>query len=233
MAFPYLDNPPTIPPSVLQELDALVTKLNAFLAKEHTATGGHSDITADSVTVADDGALTLGDLLLANPDGTTYLLLKLLTASMLQLGKVGTGGYGTWPGMRFDPAATGGGSSSRPWDVFSASVAAGPAWVIADPLALSRVLMLVLSSGVYSWRPEVQEGVDLGEATHPFGSAFVVTVSTRPKTVATLPAAPVEGMRASVTDATQALTAGIGAIVAGTGANHVPVYYDGTNWRIG
>lgn len=41
------------------------------------------------------------------------------------------------------------------------------------------------------------------------------------------------GSRASVTDATQALTAGIGAVVAGGGANTVPVFCDGTNWRIG
>lgn len=55
------------------------------------------------------------------------------------------------------------------------------------------------------------------------------------KTVANLPAAATEGAgaRAAVSDATQTLTAGIGAIVAGGGANIVPVFCDGTNWRIG
>lgn len=55
------------------------------------------------------------------------------------------------------------------------------------------------------------------------------------KTVANLPSVAVAGAgaRAAVTDATQTLTAGIGAIVAGGGANIVPVFCDGTNWRIG
>lgn len=54
-------------------------------------------------------------------------------------------------------------------------------------------------------------------------------------TVSNLPAAAVAGAgaRAAVTDASQTLTAGIGAIVAGGGANIVPVFCDGTNWRIG
>jgi hypothetical protein len=42
-----------------------------------------------------------------------------------------------------------------------------------------------------------------------------------------------KGFRAFVTDATQTMTAGIGAIVAGGGTNNVPVVWDGTNWRIG
>jgi hypothetical protein len=49
--------------------------------------------------------------------------------------------------------------------------------------------------------------------------------------VATLPAGSV-GMRAYVTDSNAAITAGIGAVVAGGGANVVPVFYDGANWRI-
>jgi hypothetical protein len=54
-------------------------------------------------------------------------------------------------------------------------------------------------------------------------------------TVANLPAAATvgAGARATVTDATQTLTAGIGATVAGGGANIVPVFSDGTNWKIG
>lgn len=52
--------------------------------------------------------------------------------------------------------------------------------------------------------------------------------------VASLPAAPTEGMRASVNNSNAvSFTAGIGAVVAGGGTTHVPVYYDGTNWRIG
>lgn len=39
--------------------------------------------------------------------------------------------------------------------------------------------------------------------------------------------------RRTVTDSNAALTAGIGAVVAGGGANVVPVFSDGANWRIG
>lgn len=53
--------------------------------------------------------------------------------------------------------------------------------------------------------------------------------------VSALPAAVVAkvGARATVTNASAALTAGIGTIVVGGGANIVPVFCDGTNWRIG
>lgn len=49
-------------------------------------------------------------------------------------------------------------------------------------------------------------------------------------TVATLPALPTQGDRAFVTDA-NATT--FYSIVAGGGANFVPVFYDGSDWRIG
>ena len=61
-------------------------------------------------------------------------------------------------------------------------------------------------------------------------------VSTGIYTVATLPTytgIDRTGYRAFVTNATQTMTAGIGAIVVGGGSNKVPVYFDGTNWRIG
>jgi len=52
-------------------------------------------------------------------------------------------------------------------------------------------------------------------------------------TVGTLPAAGTAGLRAYVTDANATFTAGIGAVVAAGGANVVPVFDDGVNWRIG
>jgi hypothetical protein len=60
----------------------------------------------------------------------------------------------------------------------------------------------------------------------------VVIVST---TVAALPSASGVGggFRTFVTDSNATTTAGIGAVVAGGGSNGVPVYSDGTNWRIG
>ena len=61
------------------------------------------------------------------------------------------------------------------------------------------------------------------------------TLKITPLTVATLPAAATAGAgtRTFVTDANATMTAGIGAVVAAGGANTVPVYSDGTNWRIG
>lgn len=51
-------------------------------------------------------------------------------------------------------------------------------------------------------------------------------------TVAGLPA-PTKGLRAFVTDSNVAAAGNFGAVVAGGGANFVPVYADGGNWRIG
>jgi hypothetical protein len=65
------------------------------------------------------------------------------------------------------------------------------------------------------------------------GAGTVVYSDTNTYTVATLPAAGNKNARLFVTDATQTLTAGIGTVVAGGGANNVPVIDDGTNWRIG
>lgn len=54
-------------------------------------------------------------------------------------------------------------------------------------------------------------------------------------TVATLPSAAASGGGATgfVTDANATMTAGIGTTVVGGGANKVPVYSDGVNWKIG
>ena len=60
----------------------------------------------------------------------------------------------------------------------------------------------------------------------------IVPGTTLVTTVALLPTGTL-GDRAAVTDANAAFTAGIGTIVAGGGSNKVPVFFDGTNWRIG
>jgi hypothetical protein len=51
--------------------------------------------------------------------------------------------------------------------------------------------------------------------------------------VATLPAATVRGKRAFVSDATHELDNHHNHIVAGGSTHFVPVFSDGTNWRIG
>jgi hypothetical protein len=82
-------------------------------------------------------------------------------------------------------------------------------------------------------------GMSLGNyTTIPDDTASIQTIGTpqqvtmQATTVAGLPAASAAntGFRYLVSDAT---TTTFGAVVAGTGANRVPVYSDGTNWRIG
>lgn len=59
------------------------------------------------------------------------------------------------------------------------------------------------------------------------------SIKTEAVVVASLPAPGNMGARDFVTDSNATLVAGLGNIVAGAGANKVPVYDDGTNWRIG
>ena len=75
--------------------------------------------------------------------------------------------------------------------------------------------------------------------TKATGVAFVdpqlESATFTPTTVALLPtaSASIAGMRMAVNNSNAALTAGIGAVVAAGGSNIVPVFCDGTNWRIG
>lgn len=64
------------------------------------------------------------------------------------------------------------------------------------------------------------------------GNATCTTLLTTPTTVALLPSAVTLGVgtRAFVTDATATTFA---STVSGGGSNKVPVYSDGTNWKIG
>lgn len=82
----------------------------------------------------------------------------------------------------------------------------------------------VITSSVLTW---TSDGVDV------IGRLYASTyVRTEPLTVATLPVAATvgAGARAFVSDANATTFA---SIVAGGGANNIPVYCDGTNWRIG
>jgi hypothetical protein len=60
-------------------------------------------------------------------------------------------------------------------------------------------------------------------------------IKTTAVTFATLPAAATAGAgaRAFITDGNLAASTNFGAQVSGSGSNNVPVYSDGTNWRIG
>ena len=66
------------------------------------------------------------------------------------------------------------------------------------------------------------------------GNSYTTQVLTVSQLTSTYPAASaLTGARAFVSDSTVALASNAGAIVAGTGTHPVPVYCDGTNWRLG
>lgn len=68
------------------------------------------------------------------------------------------------------------------------------------------------------------------------GNAQLLQGSTGPVNVSALPAcsSTTEGQRAAVNNSNaSSFTSGIGAVAAGGGSTHAPVYCDGTNWRIG
>jgi hypothetical protein len=65
------------------------------------------------------------------------------------------------------------------------------------------------------------------------GCVTLYPATLSPFTVSTLPAASTGLQRYFVSDSTLAMAGNAGAIAAGGGTNTVPVYSDGTNWRIG
>lgn len=98
---------------------------------------------------------------------------------------------------------------------------------VFDQTATTGATRVVISKGAADSATTVTLSSDAS-------ASFAGSVKIAAIAVANLPASPVEGMRASVNDSNAvSFTAGIGAIVAAGGSTHVPVYYDGTNWRIG
>jgi hypothetical protein len=69
-----------------------------------------------------------------------------------------------------------------------------------------------------------------GNVNVPSSLVLTDSVTFPVSTITNLPSPPVQGMRAIVTNA-NATT--FHSVVAAGGANVVPVFYDGTNWRIG
>lgn len=89
-----------------------------------------------------------------------------------------------------------------------------------------------------TWASEnaVTDGSTAGQTTYlqaNIGYLQAKNLVTTATTVGALGSASTKGQRKTVTDANATLTAGIGSIVAAGGANIVPVFADGTNWRIG
>jgi hypothetical protein len=120
----------------------------------------------------------------------------------------------------------------------------GAAW----DLAINATFLTVNSGSFIGWSssasggaPNISQDTSLGRVAAGLieanngTAAGVAFVRLNGVVVASLPAcsATYQGARGTVTNASQTFTAGIGAIVAGGGANIVPVFCDGTNWRIG
>lgn len=90
----------------------------------------------------------------------------------------------------------------------------------------------ILQAYSTGFRPVADNAITLGTSGQAWQDVQAHKITTRPKTVATLPVGAA-GARSFVTDSTVVAAGNFGAIVAGGGANGVPVYHDGTNWRIG
>jgi hypothetical protein len=155
--------------------------------------------------------------------------------------------------VQFDGVVTGLDTSAfTEGDVVFTSAATAGAWTATEPLHpyLSQAVGVVTKVNAGAGEVQVfvsqyHEGDDsgtnrdtykigAGSGTTPasvkFVNATTVTHTGHPVTVVNLPGSPVAGDRAFVTDATATTFA---SVVAGGGANKVPTYYDGTNWRIG
>lgn len=102
-------------------------------------------------------------------------------------------------------------------------------------LYTNSVVRLTISSAGNVTIPAPSSGTGLvvtGTAANERAATFAGSFGSLVTTVAGLPTgqAAIAGSRAFVSDATVTTFA---SIVAGGGANNVPVYSDGTNWRIG
>jgi len=117
----------------------------------------------------------------------------------------------------------------------NANVGAGVATFLNTPTSANLRAALTDETGtgaaVFNNAPTFIAPV-LGDASATSITVPVVTIT--PTTVGGLGSAVTyANSRRTVTDSNATLTAGIGAVVAGGGANIVPVFSDGTNWRIG
>lgn len=96
-----------------------------------------------------------------------------------------------------------------------------------DFLIGSTVRQRINTDGKVSIGSSINNAVD---ALQVYGSAYVsTTIKLGVYTVSTLPTGSA-GMKSFVSDA---LTPTFGAVATGGGAVFMPVYHDGTNWRIG
>lgn len=190
-----------------------------------TASGSDADIGINLVPKG-TGTVKIATVPVVTTTGSQTLTNKTLTAPTLTTPALGTPASGVLTNCTGLPVATG-----------VSGLAAGIATFLATPSSANLLAATTDETGtgalVFANTPTLVTPV-LGAAT----GTSVVTSSyqkTTPVAVAALVAAATAGAgaRHAVTDSNAALTAGIGAVVAAGGANIVPVFCDGTNWRIG
>jgi hypothetical protein len=186
--------------------------------------------------LSETGALTTGIAFTATPSildcvNGTAVVTTSGTAVTSTVPYRGPDGTKTAPSMSFSGAATWGFYRDNNFGLV-ASVADTDIWTTdSAALVLSSSKSLLWGSSTFS-APDVS--VSRGATNRSdWGAGDFLRIPA--VAVGDLPTcnAGAQGSRHTVNDANAAFTAGIGAVVAAGGANVVPVFCDGTNWRIG
>lgn len=185
-----------------------------------TASGDDADVSLNLVPKG-AGAIKVSGLPVATTTGVQTLTNKTLVAPAL-----GTPGSGVLTNCTGLPIATGVSGLGLNIAVFLATPTA--ANLLGTGIAATGTGALVFANAPSLVNPNLNVATGTNLTTTSWQK-------TTPVTVAALgvPGVVGAGARHAVTDANATLTAGIGAVVAGGGANVVPVFCDGTNWRIG
>lgn len=226
-----------------------LTLVNAITgtAPSMTASGGDADIGINFIPKG-NGRLQSASVDVVTTSGIQTLSNKTIASPVMITPALGTPASGVITNCTGSPTLTAPALGTPASGVLTSctglpiatgisGIAAGVATFLATPSSANLLAAITDETGtganVFANTPTLVTPV-LGSAT----GTSVATSSwqkTTPVTVVTLVAAATAGAgaRHAVTDSNATLTAGIGAVVAAGGANIVPVFCDGTNWRIG